>query len=143
MWSKAGLDPKGTALVDGSGLPGCNMLAANQSNLQMVMAKRPDAPRWKAALPILGVDGSLATVQADGPAKGKVMAKTGTLGNPDLVNNRIQLPTKALGGYIDAKSGRRLAFSIVATNSIFDDITGVFAANDDVGKVAEIIQQSY
>ena len=143
LWSKAGLDPKGTALVDGSGLPGCNILAANQTDLQVIMAKRPDAARWRATLPILGVDGSLAMVQPDGPAKGKVWAKTGTLGNPDLLNNRIQLPAKALGGYIDAKSGRRLAFAIVAWNSMFDDINGVFAANDDVGKVAEIIQQSY
>ena len=43
------------------------------------MAQRPDAAAWRATLPILGVDGSLTTVQANSPAKGKVFAKTGTL----------------------------------------------------------------
>jgi serine-type D-Ala-D-Ala carboxypeptidase/endopeptidase (penicillin-binding protein 4) len=44
---------------------------------------------------------------------------------------------------MDAASGRRLAFAIVAANSVFTSIEGAFAANDDVGKVATIIQQSF
>ncbi len=44
---------------------------------------------------------------------------------------------------MDAKSGRRLAFAIVAENAVFADIRGAFAANDDVGKVAAIIQQTH
>ena len=74
---------------------------------------------------------------------GKVFAKTGTLGAGDLFNNRLRLPTKALGGYIDTKNGRHFAFAIVASNSVFDDISGVFAANDDVGQVVAIIQQTH
>ena len=71
-----------------------------------------------------------------------VSAKTGTLAAGDSFNNRLRLATKALGGYIDTESGRRFAFAIIATNSMFDDIEGVFAANDDVGTVAAIIQQT-
>ena len=143
IWTKAGLDTKGAALIDGSGLTGNLITPANQAQLETIMAKRPDADRWKATLPILGVDGSLALVEPNGPAKGKVFAKTGTLGAGDLFNNRLRLPTKALGGYIDTKNGRHFAFAIVASNSVFDDISGVFAANDDVGQVVAIIQQTH
>lgn len=143
IWSAAGLDTKGATLIDGSGLPGNLITAANQADLQIIMASRPDAEQWRAVLPILGVDGSLTMVQPDGPAAGKVFAKTGTLGSGDLFNNRLRLGSKSLGGYIDAASGRRLAFAIISTNSVFADIQGVFAANDDVGKVATAIQQAF
>ncbi len=142
IWRKAGLQTTGAVLIDGSGLPGNLITADNEVQLQTIMAKRPDAAAWKATLPILGVDGSLAMVQPNGPAKGKVAAKTGTLAAGDLFNNRLLLPAKALGGYIDSKAGRRLAFTIISANSVYSDINGVFAANDDVGKVAEIIQQT-
>lgn len=143
IWSAAGLETTGASLIDGSGLPGNLITADNQADLQIIMAKRPDADQWRATLPILGVDGSLAMVQPDGPAAGKVFAKTGTLGSGDLFNNRLRLGSKSLGGYIDAASGRTLAFAIISTNSTFADIQGVFAANDDVGKVATALQQAY
>jgi hypothetical protein len=41
----------------------------------------------------------------------------------------VLFPAKALGGYIDAKSGKHLAFTIVASNSVFSSIEGAFAAN--------------
>jgi D-alanyl-D-alanine carboxypeptidase/D-alanyl-D-alanine-endopeptidase (penicillin-binding protein 4) len=143
IWSDAGLDIENAVLIDGSGLPGNLITAAGQVQLQSIMAARPDAAAWKATLPVLGVDGSLSAVQADGPAKGKVFAKTGTLGGGDAFNDRLLLPTKALGGYIDTAGGRHFAFAVIATNSVFADINGVFAANDDVGKVVAVIQQSY
>ena len=44
------------------------------------MFKRPEWETYKAALPVLGVDGTLAdTVSSSSPARGKVSAKTGTL----------------------------------------------------------------
>src|SRR6478672_608439 len=57
IWSAAGLDTKGAALIDGSGLPGNLITASNEADLQIIMAKRPDVDQWRAALPILGVDG--------------------------------------------------------------------------------------
>lgn len=143
IWRAAGLNTDGAVIIDGSGLPGNLVTTNNQVDLQTIMARRPDAALWRSALPVLGVDGSLALVQRDGPAAGKVFAKTGTLGAPDLFNGRILFPAKALGGYMDANSGRRLVFAIVAANSVFSDIRGAFAANEDVGKVAAIIQQTH
>jgi len=91
----------------------------------------------------MGVDGSVATVQTDSPAAGKVFAKTGTLGAADLLNGRLRVETKALGGYITAKSGRELAIAIIGNNAMFTDISGVFAANEDVGRIATEIWASY
>lgn len=106
-------------------------------------ATRPDAARWQNALPIMGVDGSIATVQTDSPAKRQVFAKTGTLGAGVLLNSRLRLETKALSGYIIAKSGRELAVSIIVNQAMFNDIQGVFAANEDLGKIATGIYNSY
>ena len=143
IYAQAGVDPLGVSLVDGSGLPGNFITSVSQTQLQTMFAKRPDAARWRAALPIMGVDGSLATVLPDSPAAGHVSAKTGTLGAGDLVNARLRLETKALGGYITAKSGRELTVAIIVNQAMFSDIYGVFAANDDLGKVAESIWASY
>jgi D-alanyl-D-alanine carboxypeptidase/D-alanyl-D-alanine-endopeptidase (penicillin-binding protein 4) len=143
IWRRAGLDTGGAVLIDGSGLSGNLITMDNQVQLQTIMGRRPDAARWRATLPILGVDGSLSLVQPGGPATGKVFAKTGTLAQGDLFNDRLLFPAKGLGGYIDAASGRRLVFSIVAADSVFATIDGAFAANDDVGKVVTIIQQSF
>ncbi|HST39130.1 MAG TPA: D-alanyl-D-alanine carboxypeptidase, partial [Conexibacter sp.] len=143
IWAAAGLDTDGAVLKDGSGLTGNLITVDNQARLQAIMNRRPDAAAWQATLPILGVDGSLARVQANTPAAGRVFAKTGTLGDWDGFNRRFVLPTKALGGVMDTRGGRRFTFAIVVTNSIFSDREGIFAANDDVGKVAALIQQGY
>jgi D-alanyl-D-alanine carboxypeptidase/D-alanyl-D-alanine-endopeptidase (penicillin-binding protein 4) len=143
LWGAAGLDTDDAMLIDGSGLEGNFVTPDNQVQLQTIMSRRTDAAAWQATMPIMGVDGSLATVQKGGPATGKIFAKTGTLAGGNLFNDKILFPAKALGGYMDAKSGRRLAFAIVAANSVFSDIEGAFEANDDVGKVATIIQQSF
>jgi D-alanyl-D-alanine carboxypeptidase/D-alanyl-D-alanine-endopeptidase (penicillin-binding protein 4) len=144
IWRAAGLDTTTATIVDGSGLIGNVITPNNQVDLQMIMAKRPDADAWKATLPILGVDGSLTTVQANGPAAGKVVGKTGTLvGGDPFNNNRFRISVKALGGDIEAKSGRNLAFAVFSSNSFAPTVEGVFAANDDVGAIVAAIQQSY
>ncbi|MEO6827154.1 MAG: D-alanyl-D-alanine carboxypeptidase/D-alanyl-D-alanine-endopeptidase [Microbacteriaceae bacterium] len=143
LWKAAGLTTSHAVFIDGSGLPGNKITADNQVQLQRIMAKRADAAQWRSTMPILGVDGSLANVQKDKPAATKVIGKTGTLASQDGFNNRYYLPTKALGGYITTKSGRHFAFAIMANSSVFKDAAGIFAANEDVGKVAASIQQAY
>ncbi len=108
-----------------------------------VFNARPDAQQWQEAMPIMGVDGSVAEVQKDSPAAGKVFAKTGTLGAGDLMNQRLRVETKALGGYIEAQSGRKLAIAIIVNQAMFDDIEGVFAANEDLGKIATSLYEAY
>ncbi|GAA5230407.1 D-alanyl-D-alanine carboxypeptidase/D-alanyl-D-alanine-endopeptidase [Arthrobacter cryoconiti] len=143
IWATAGLDTLGASLVDGSGLDGNFITPRNAVDIQTIMAKRPDAKRWRDTLPILGVDGSLADVQAGSEAAGKVFAKTGTLLGSDAFNGRFRLVTKTLGGVMDTKKGRHLAFTIIVNHGFYKDLAGVFEANDDVGKVAALIQQAY
>lgn len=143
IWADAGLDTLGVSLVDGSGLEGNYITAENAVDVQILMAERADADEWRATMPILGVDGSLASVQTDSAAAGKVFAKTGTLVGRDLVNGRVRLATKTLGGVMDTEKGRRLAFTIIVNQGIYAGIDGVFEANDDVGRVAALIQQAY
>ena len=146
IWKDAGLDTTGASLIDGSGLGGNFVTAKNAAQVQRLMAERPDGELWRETLPIMGVDGSLTTVQADSEAAGKVFAKTGTLVAGDSLNDRIRIVTKTLGGVIEAESGRTLLFTVIMNNAFagFDDyIEVVFQTNDDVGAVAGAIQQAF
>ncbi|MBX9787328.1 MAG: D-alanyl-D-alanine carboxypeptidase/D-alanyl-D-alanine-endopeptidase [Pirellulales bacterium] len=111
----------------GGGAGGANADFTTPSvNCQLLrmMAGRRDFAVYKRALPILGVDGTLATVvDADSPARGQAFAKTGTLYWGDLVNGRRLLTSKALAGYLTAKSGRELVCSLV--------VNGVPLASDE------------
>lgn len=146
IWKDAGLDTTGAALIDGSGLPGNFVTAKNAAQVQRIMAERADGELWRDTLPIMGVDGSLTTVQADSEAAGKVYAKTGTLAAFDAFNTRFRIVTKTLGGVIDAESGRTLLFTVIMNNAFASPdtyIDAVFQANDDVGAIAAAIQQAY
>lgn len=146
IWKDAGLDTTGASLIDGSGLPGNFVTAKNAVQVQRILAERPDGELWRDTLPIMGVDGSLTTVQAGSESAGKVFAKTGTLAAGDAFNSRIRIVTKTLGGVIDAESGRTLLFTVIMNNAFADFdtyIDAVFQANDDVGAVASAIQQAY
>ncbi len=111
----------------GGGAGGANADFTTPSvNCQLLrmMAGRRDFAVYKRALPILGVDGTLATaVDADSPARGKAFAKTGTLYWGDLLNKQRLLTSKALAGYLTAKSGRELVFSLV--------VNGVHLTSDE------------
>jgi D-alanyl-D-alanine carboxypeptidase/D-alanyl-D-alanine-endopeptidase (penicillin-binding protein 4) len=77
------------------------------------LARRPDFGAFKAALPVLGVDGTLVGVlPAGSPARGKVWAKTGTYGDSDLLNDRMLLRSKALAGVMTTKAGRPLFIAL-------------------------------
>jgi D-alanyl-D-alanine carboxypeptidase/D-alanyl-D-alanine-endopeptidase (penicillin-binding protein 4) len=146
IWADAGLDTAGAALIDGSGLPGNFVTARNAAQVQRLLAERTDGQRWRDTMPVLGVDGSLTTVQPDSAAAGKVFAKTGTLAAFDDFNGRFRIVTKTLGGVMDAESGRTLLFTIIMNNAFAgpeEYIETVFQANDDVGAVAAAIQQAY
>ncbi len=76
------------------------------------MARRPDFRAFDGALPVLGVDGTLVdAVGADSRARGHVRAKTGTYGDPDLLNGRMLLRGKALAGYLTTEKDRELVLA--------------------------------
>jgi len=99
---------------------------------------------FHAALPILGVDGSLAHVAQDTAAKGKVWAKTGTSGSMSGGTNRLLISTKALAGYMKTASGRDVVFSLYVNNATFASPgEGLLQVSDDVARAAAAFQQAF
>jgi D-alanyl-D-alanine carboxypeptidase/D-alanyl-D-alanine-endopeptidase (penicillin-binding protein 4) len=108
------------------------------------MAGRSDFDRFRATLPILGVDGTLAAVVgSDSPARGKVFAKTGTLYWDNVLNARTLLTSKALAGYIDTQSGRRLIFTFFVNLAHLPSPNDTVREGKALGRLAEIFQQAF
>jgi serine-type D-Ala-D-Ala carboxypeptidase/endopeptidase (penicillin-binding protein 4) len=101
-----GIDKDDFVFYDGSGLSGHDLVTprATVRLLQYAVGQAWFAD-WKASLPVGGVDGSLEGRFAKAPLKGKVWAKTGTLGE-----------ARALSGYVECASGRTVIFSIMVGN---------------------------
>lgn len=104
------------------------------------MATRPDFDSYHRALPILGVDGTLAkSVKETSAARGKVQAKTGTLSWDNVMNDGTLLTSKALAGYFTTPSGRRLAFAAFVNNVHLRNGLTAKSIGDDLGRVCEIV----
>lgn len=102
----AGLDGGDFVFYDGSGLSDHDLVAPRgTAQLLAYATTQPWFAAWKAAFPIGGVDGTLAGRFKDGPLKGHVYGKTGTLGE-----------SRGLSGYLDCASGKQVIFSIYVDN---------------------------
>jgi len=119
--------------TNGSGSPDSQAAPRAVVQLLTAMAKGPNAAPYHDGLPILGVDGSLAGTGKNLPAKGHVFAKTGT------TLDATGLKAQTLAGYIDAKSGRKLAFALFVNNAgpvkQLDDVAEVFADEASITNV--------
>ena len=116
------------------------MTPAATVQLLRYMATRPDFAAYERAMPILGVDGTLAKAcAADSPAKGKVFAKTGTLVWDNLLVDRGLLTSKALGGYMTTASGRKLAFAAFVNGVHMKDGIDTKRVGRDLGTLCEIV----
>ncbi|HZY63037.1 MAG TPA: D-alanyl-D-alanine carboxypeptidase/D-alanyl-D-alanine-endopeptidase [Edaphobacter sp.] len=123
----AGVDKDDFAFVDGSGLSGHDLVAPRATARFLLYAStQPWFADWKAALPVGGEDGTLASRFAKPPLKDHLFAKTGTLGE-----------ARALSGYLDCASGRTVIFSIMVNNhtpgthedgKVMDEIVAAIAA---------------
>ena len=140
-----GLDTRGLSLGDGEGgVTEDRISPESAAQLLNLMTRRPYAAEYMNALPVLGVDGSLASSCSTGnPACGHVYAKTGTTGTYDPLNNRGVLLAKSLAGYVDTKSGDRLVFAIYVNNVPFSDTNDMMTAGNDLGSVAGLIYKYY
>jgi serine-type D-Ala-D-Ala carboxypeptidase/endopeptidase (penicillin-binding protein 4) len=115
-----------------------------RATVQLVraMAKRPDFPIFEQALPVLGVDGTLArSVGKNSPARGRVRAKTGTYVVFDTFNGRLFLTSKALAGLMTDRRGRRLQFAMFVNNVPLP--TGVTSSREGrvLGHLCEILYE--
>ena len=69
----------------------------------MSVSKNYDA--YLKTLPVAGKSGTLAGLCRDQPGQGRIIAKSGTM-------DKI----KSYAGYVNSKSGKKIAFAIVVTN---------------------------
>lgn len=113
--SEAGLDLSGAAQADGEG--GNAFFTPDfMVHYLAYMATQKEFLVFRAALPILGQDGTLFDIQTTSVAAGHVFAKTGTDGANNLLNRDLILTAKGLAGYTTTPSGEHLAFALYVNN---------------------------
>lgn len=101
-----GISADAFQLVDGSGLSRRDVLAPEA--LLTVLARMYDptgTSPWMTALPVAGIDGTLATRMKGTPGQNIVRAKTGTMSN-----------VRSLAGYATTRNGETLAFVAIINN---------------------------
>jgi serine-type D-Ala-D-Ala carboxypeptidase/endopeptidase (penicillin-binding protein 4) len=103
-WSTK-LNLEGIRITDGSGLSRNNAVSANHyTQLLAYMHNQPDK-EFEKTLPISGRTGTLSNLCRGQVAEGRILAKSGTM-------SRI----KSYAGYINTKTGKKLAFAIIVNN---------------------------
>jgi len=96
----------GLFLKDGSGLSRSNGISADHfCTLLKGMYASKNAALFRATLPVAGKSGTLSNVCKNQLGEGRIIAKSGSM-------SRI----KSYAGYIDSKSGKKIAFSITVNN---------------------------
>lgn len=103
---KLGIKPDEVQFAGGSGLSRQTLVSPDAvMKVLQFDARQTWFPAFYDALPVAGVDGTLAGRFHGTPLQGRVHAKTGSLEN-----------VNALSGYMDLPNGRRLAFVIIANH---------------------------
>jgi PBP4 family serine-type D-alanyl-D-alanine carboxypeptidase len=135
----AKLDLTGASQGDGAGGDWADLFSPDFICHYLAYWKtRPDFPIFFAGLPVLGKDGTLATIQVKSPAAGHVFAKTGTFDAEDRLNGRRMLAGKGLGGYVKTKSGRTLVFAAYVNHTSLPDEPEIIqkVAGEALGEIA-------
>ena len=106
FYASAGIAPDDVVQLDASGLSRHDLVTPRAiAALLFYAEKQPWFPVYFSSLPVAGVDGTLETNLKNGPATGRIHAKTGSV---EHVRTR--------SGYVDLPSGRRLIFSFMSNN---------------------------
>src|SRR3972149_3112188 len=103
LWlANAGVNPNDVELEDGSGLSRSDLVTPHAAvQLLKYVEAQPWRPLFVESLAVAGVDGTLEERMKEGPARGRVRAKTGSLGD-----------TTTLAGYAQTTSGETLVFAL-------------------------------
>jgi serine-type D-Ala-D-Ala carboxypeptidase/endopeptidase (penicillin-binding protein 4) len=139
-----GVDGTGISFGDGRGGVPSDLTTPDAAiELLTAMSERSDFEELKNALPILGVDGSIANDDTGTGATGHVYAKTGTVAGGDLTTGQLTVIAETLIGYIDAKSGRELVFALYVNNLKLPDINDLFDVFGDENEIAGLLYERY
>lgn len=134
-----GLDAAGFSFpTNGSGTPDSRATARTTATLLRVMSQRPIYTVYRNALSILGVDGSLAAIGKDVPGKEHIAVKSGATVSDG------QMIAMNMAGYIDAKSGRRLAYALFVNHAgPVTALTDTLEVFDDEAAILGIVYARY
>jgi PBP4 family serine-type D-alanyl-D-alanine carboxypeptidase len=124
---RAGLDLESASQQDGEG--GTAFFTADFMVHYLAWARTQVwYPFLLRGLPIMGVDGTLADIQKQSVARGKVFAKTGTDDSENFLDGGSTVE-KGLAGYITTRGGHHVvfAFYISAMKGPQDEDTGIVA----------------
>ena len=137
-----GVPENGVLVFDGAGSDDYNRVTPAAMNAFLRgLSEQPYGSVVRDSMPVLGVDGSLATTLSDSPAAGKVQAKTGTRATTSPDEQTILL-AQTLVGYITAASGRELVASVFMNNMPLSSIEAVLDVFEDQGQIMATVQQS-
>jgi D-alanyl-D-alanine carboxypeptidase/D-alanyl-D-alanine-endopeptidase (penicillin-binding protein 4) len=102
----AGVNPGDFIFYDGSGLSRQDLIAPRALTRLLVYASHQKwGEEYRDSLPVGGIDGTLRGRFLRAPLRGRVFAKTGTLGE-----------VNSLSGYVKAASGHTVVFSILCND---------------------------
>ena len=143
-----GIPARAYHFMDGSG--GHDTTATNGAVTQMLqqLQHRPAFATLYEDLPILAVDGSLATVKdfekdpTLAGAAAQVHAKTGTYVAASPSGAPV-LKGQAFGGYITTKRGRRLVYQLVVNNVPITSIADIIRVFQDEGTITAMLWRDY
>jgi PBP4 family serine-type D-alanyl-D-alanine carboxypeptidase len=130
--------------TNGSGTPDSRATPRALVTLLRAMSRTKVARAYRASLPVLGRDGSLAHTGTTLPARGHVRAKPGTTIVPGADGETLELKAQNMAGYITTRSGRQLAYALMvndvgAIEDIESDVAGVF---QDEAEIASLIYEA-
>jgi D-alanyl-D-alanine carboxypeptidase/D-alanyl-D-alanine-endopeptidase (penicillin-binding protein 4) len=142
--AKLGVDVNAISLESGAG-GGNGDKVSPRATVQLLQAlrKRPDWAAFEEALPVLGVDGTLArAVARDSPARGKVKGKTGTYTDRNLLTGRQHLRAKSLAGVMTTAKGKTLVFVLFVNDVLLPRGATARREGRVLGELAALIQQN-
>ncbi|MBJ8337708.1 D-alanyl-D-alanine carboxypeptidase [Antrihabitans sp. YC3-6] len=131
--------------TNGSGTPDSQATPRALVQLLDKMADSPVSSTFRAALPVLGENGSLATSGTTLPGKGHVSAKPGTTIMAGEDGKTLELKAQNLAGYIETKSGRTLAYALMLNDAgpVTDIAADVGAVFEDEARISSIIYEKF
>jgi len=111
--AELGHDTAGVVIDDGSGLSNENRVTCGL--LAGILEQHEPGDGFAAGLPVAGETGTLADVFVDSPVAGRLVGKTGTLGN--LPFNQDPPSVKALSGYLPVDGGGTIEFAFIMNSA--------------------------
>ncbi len=142
-----GVPADSTFIFDGAGSDDHDRTTPDaMTKFMRAVDEQPYGEAFVSSLALLGKEGTQAQAEKDSPAVGKIRVKDGTRVLPTPAGQGIFFG-KALVGYVETKSGRRLAISImvrdVPVSSAQKIIPAILSLTEDQDKMAVAIQQGY